>query len=169
MDNFKVNKNTYIICGILILIVSIFVVFSKVKERKFMEDSNTHFKEYKTIEKYEANQYIPVYVKENDIVKKYVNDYKNKMIFDIEDAYNTLNKEYREKRFGSIEKYKEYVDNIMSSSMKSMEIDRYSRDSVGSKRLFNVYDKSGYQYIIKENSINDYEIYLDVYTVKIKK
>ena len=90
------------------------------------------------------------------------------MNYNTEEAYNMLNKAYREKRFGDYESYKEYVDNIMSNSMYSMEVEKYSVTVKSGKKIFNIYDKSGYQYIIKENSIMDYEVFLDEFTIVIK-
>ena len=49
--------------------------------------------------KYNSNEYIPVYITEEDIIKKYLNEFKNNMLYDIEEAYNSLNKEYREKDY----------------------------------------------------------------------
>ena len=102
------------------------------------------------------------------MVKKYLNDHKNNILNDIEEAYNSLNKEYREKRFGSLDKYQKYVNNFITMSTYSMEVDKYSVSSMSGDKIFNIYDKSGNQYIIREKSIMNYEVYLDEYTVVIK-
>ena len=92
---------------------------------------------------------------------------KNNMLNDVEYAYNMLNRSYREKRFGSLEKYKNYINEITSESTYSMEVDRYSVSNKNGYKIFSVFAKNGYQYIIKEKSIMDIEIYLDEYTVDI--
>ena len=63
--------------------------------------------------------------------------------------------------------YKKYIDTIMSTAIYSLGLDKYSKSNLGGNKVFNVYDKSGNQYIIKEISIMNYEIYLDSHTVSI--
>ena len=51
-----------------------------------------------------------IYVFPTDRTYRYEYDYKNNILTDIDKAYNSLNLEYREKRFGNIESYKEYIN-----------------------------------------------------------
>ena len=160
MNNIKDNKKTIIICVILFIVFAC-ILFYENNKNILDKEINEGYRKYTRIDRYEANQYIPVYVTESDVVKKYFNDYKNNMVYNTVDAYNLLNSEYRDKRFGNYENYKEYVDEMISSSMYSMEVDKYSVTVINGKKIFNIYDKSGYQYLM------DYEIYLDENTVKI--
>ena len=167
MDEIRNNKKLIIFC---IIVIVIFVLVGSVIKYKDNILALKYLKkgEDKKIERYEANEFIPIYVEEEDVVKKYLNDYKNNMVYNISEAYNMLNMNYRSIRFGSLENYKEYVDSILSLSTYSMEVDKYSVTNINGNKIFNVYDKSGYQYIIKEKSIMDYDIYLDEHTVSIK-
>ena len=167
MDNIKNNKKLIIICIIVIIIFVLIGTFIKYRDSIL---ALKYFKnvEDRKIERYEANEFIPIYMEEEDVVKKYINDYKNKMIYNLNEAYNMLNENYRNVRFGSIDNYKKYVDSIMSLTTYSLEVDKYSVSNINGSKIFNVYDKSGYQYIIKEKSIMDYEIYLDENTVAIR-
>ena len=164
MENILKNRKIILICICLLLIMFIIYLFSINKRNVF----NETVEDYNYLKKYSSNEYVPVYVTEEDMVKKYLNDYKNNMLTDVEEAYNSLNKEYREKRFGSLEKYKEYVNNFITMSTYSMEVDKYSVSSMSGDKVFNIYDKSGNQYIIREKSIMNYEVYLDEYSVVIK-
>lgn len=164
MAELKRNKKLIVVCIILVLIVSSIVLL---KNKDIIANNKLHsVGDY--ITKYEANEYLPVMINNEDIVKIYLNNYKNNILTDISAAYNLLNKEYREKKFGNIDKFKEYIKNFISLSTYTMEVDKYSISSVGGDKLFNIYDKSGNQYIIREKSIMDYEVYLDEYTVSIK-
>lgn len=165
MENIKNNKKVIFICVILIILTMViyFIISHGDKENiKSNLEDNSYLK------KYNSNEYIPVYITEEDIIKKYLNEFKNNMLYDIEEAYNSLNKEYREKRFSNLEGYKEYLNKVISLSTYSMSIEKYSVDRINGYKVFNVYDDSGYQYIIKEISIMNYEVYLDQYTVEIK-
>ena len=163
MDNILKNKKAIIICILLILVVFIIYLFNQ--KNSLLGEIDTENYEY--LKNYKSNEFLPVYVTEEDMVKKYLNDYKNNMLFNVSDAFNSLNKEYREKRFVDINGYKKYLESIMSLSVYSMEVEKYSVTNIGGKKLFNIYDKSGNQYLIKELSIMDYEVYLDEYTVTI--
>lgn len=165
MENLLRNKKIILICIVLLLVVFIVYLFT-LNNNDILEEGNTE--EYNYLKKYGSNEYVPVYVTEEDMVKKYLNDYKNNMLSDVEEAYNSLNKEYREKRFGSLDKYKEYVNNFITISTYSMEVDKYSVSKMSGDKVFNIYDKSGNQYIIREKSIMNYEVYLDEYTIVIK-
>lgn len=165
MENLYRNKKIIFVCIGLILITFIIYLFVINKEDIINESST---EDYNYLKNYSSNEYVPVYVTEEDMAKKYLNDYKNNMLTDVEEAYNSLNKEYREKRFGSLDKYEEYISNFISLSTYSMEVDKYSISSIGGDKVFNIYDKSGNQYIIREKSIMNYEVYLDEYTIEIK-
>ena len=164
MAELKRNKKLIIFCIASILIVSMIIVF---KNHDIIKDNKLHsVGDY--ITKYEANEYLPVMINNEDIVKIYLNDYKNNILNDLEEAYNSLNKDYRDKRFGSLDKYKEYINNFITMSTYTMEVDKYSVSSLSGDKVFNIYDRSGNQYIIREKSIMNYEVYLDEYTVEIK-
>lgn len=163
MDNILKNKKTIIICILLILVVFIIYLFNQ--KNSLLGGIDTENYEY--LKNYKSNEFLPVYVTEEDMVKKYLNDYKNNMLFNVDDAFNSLNKEYREKRFGDLNGYKKYLESILSLSIYSTEVEKYSVTNIGGNKLFNIYDKSGNQYLIKELSIMNYEVYLDEYTVTI--
>lgn len=163
MDNILKNKKTIIICMFLILVVFIIYLFNQ--KNGLIGEIDTENYEY--LKNYKNNEFLPVYVTEEDMVKKYLNDYKNNMLFNVSDAFNSLNKEYREKRFGDLNGYKKYLESILSLSIYSTEVEKYSVTNIGGNKLFNIYDKSGNQYLIKELSIMNYEVYLDEYTVTI--
>ena len=168
MDNIRINKKTIIICILILFIVGVIALYFKLDDSMDFNEGNGSYGTYNVIKHYNANEVVPVYINESDVVKKYLNIYKNNMIYDINEAYNMLNERYREERFGSIEAYQEYINSIISSSTYSMEVDKYSVNKINGVKIFSVFDKSGYQYIIKEKSIMDIEIYLDEYTVEIK-
>lgn len=164
MDEIKNNKKTIIICIILIIIIPIIYLLLNLFNKS--KDNNTYYA--RDISKYDSNQYMYIIVDEDDVVKIYLNEFINQILYSKENAYNSLNHEYRDKRFGSYENFVKYLDGYIANSTYSTVIDRYSKTQINGKKVFNIYDKTGNQYIIKENSIMNYEVYLDEYTVIIK-
>lgn len=163
MNELKENKKTIIICISLILLVLIGYVIYYIFNNKKDDD----IKDITIKEHYDINEIKYIYVTELDVVKKYLNDYKNNILYNKEEAYNSLNEDYRNKKFGNFEEYKKYLDNFISDATYSMEVDKYSVTSINGNKVFNIIDNSGNKYIIKEKSIMNYEVYLDEYAVVI--
>lgn len=163
LNELKKNYKLIIICISLICIFLIAFFITRIE----YNNVESYYEEPQ-IEKYDANKIMYIYMDKEDIVKKYLNDYKNKIISNIDEAYNSLNKEYREKKFGNLDQYKKYINNYLSSKTYSMQVESYNETSVNGKRIYNIYDTSGNRYIFKENSIMNYEVYLDDNTVEIK-
>ena len=166
MDDLLRNKKVIIFCIIILLVAGIiFLIGSGEKkvELVYENDNNLSY-----LKKYGVNEYIPVYVEEADVVIKYLNDFKNSMIYDTEYSYNLLNKQYRDKKFGSVESYQKYIDKILGTSIISLEIEAYKKIVIDGINFYDIYDISGNHYIFKELSIMNYEVFLDNYTVEIK-
>ena len=162
MNNLIKDKKIVIICIVFVLVFVIYFIIMQTEklpkgDREFIDD----------IKYYEENKVIPVYVTEEEMADKYLNDYKNILINDKMEAYNLLNKEYREKKFGSFEKFSEYVDNLYSDTFYSLYVKEYGVSYEGGK-YFYIKANNGNTYIFREKSIMNYEVYLDNYTVEIK-
>ena len=118
----------------------------------------------KYIKDYEINEYIPTYVSDSDMAKIYLNDYVYIMHSDIEKAYSLLDEEYRNKKFGNIDVFSNYVNSLTYTSYK---MDSYYIDNVNGYKIFGVYDKNGNLFIFKTKGVMQYTVYLDADTVEI--
>ena len=159
----KINLKVLFICLFLILLFLIILYFIN----NFGSQYNGEAK-YEIVDKYDANRYIPVRVTDSDIANKYLNDYKNVIFNDINEAYNLLNEKYRNEKFGSLDKFEEYIDKRLSNSFFSMTVDKYSINNRNGKKFFYIVTSSEDIFIFKENSIMNYEVYFDEYTIEIK-
>lgn len=163
MKNIIDNKKTIIICVFIILFV---ILISYLNNRK-LNDDNILMNE-KQIQKYEANQIIPVNITDEDMAKKYLNDFKNLVLSDITEAYNTLNEDYRIQKFNDISEFQNYINDQLSVSFYSLSVEKYKVRMINGKKYFDIYASDDNRYIIKENSIMNYEVFLDEYTIEIK-
>lgn len=118
------------------------------------------------IERYDYNQYITKVIADQDMVNIYFNDYRYYAIFHPEEAYNLLDEEYREKKFGNLETFQAYInqnmDQIFTSSIDSFTVSNWD----GGKQYIAI-DKEGKYYIFQENVVMDYSVILDTYTVDL--
>ncbi len=164
MNDLKYNKKIIVVCLSLVFIVILIVILSNYN---FGEDKNID-NEFGIKDHYDINEINYLYISTEDVIRKYFNDYKNILINNKEEAYNLLNKDYREKRFNNYDNFLSYLDNNVTEYTYSLGIDKYSVSSINGKKVYNVIANNKNQFIFKENSIMNYEVYLDDYTVEIK-
>ena len=164
MNDLKNNKKIVIVCVLLIFVVILIVFLANYDSS---EDNNID-NEFGIKEHYDINEINYLYIETEDVIRKYYNDYKNILINNKEEAYNLLNKDYREKKFSNYDNFLSYVNKNLSDSIYSLSIDKYSVSNISSKKVYNVIDSNKNQFIFKENSIMNYEVYFDDFTVEIK-
>ena len=163
MNELKNNKNIIFVCIMLVIIT--LIILNIPKKSKDISPSSNIVNETK---KYEANTFIPVYVTESDIVNKYLNDYKNLLFSNLEEAYQLLNIDYRNAKFDSYEEFKEYVDDRKSIMFSKMIVDEFTIFNNDGYKFYYVKTNSEDTFIFKEISIMNYEVYLDNYSIEMK-
>ena len=126
---------------------------------------------------------------EEDLIEKYFYNYIETAINFPEEAYNSLNDEYRKVKFGSLENFKQYIqknteisdiyisyntdatdyDNYMEylTSMKDVGIEKYSQEKRDGYNQYTCIDSYNNSYIFKEKALMEYEVILDTYTIEI--
>ena len=147
------------------LIISVIIIAITLCVCLFFTNINTKKSEYDHLRNYEVNEYIPTYVSTEDLVKIYLNDYLYNMRYAVDKAYESLDLEYRNKRFGSLENYKNYVEQFKT---KEISAKRYSRESKKGYSYYKIYDSDDNVYIFKTKGIMQYSIFLDEDTIEIR-
>lgn len=156
MNNKNVKLAIYII-SIMIIFTVIFIVLNN-----FLKNKEKGYGEY--LKNYKVNEYIPMYVSDEDMAKIYLKDYVHNMFYDIESAYNSLDTEYRNKKFGSLDNYKKYVYSLDNTSYVVSSY--YKKDKEG-YIYFGIYDTFGNIYVFKTKGVMQYSVFLDEQTVEI--
>ena len=164
MDNLKENKKIIIICLVIVgFSIGIYFIYDN---KEYFGDY-VEYKDY-DIDRYEANTYIPVYITEKDMANKYLNDYKNIILTDINKAYDILNNDYSVRKFDNFDNFSKYVDSIKIPSFYKLSVKEYSVFNKNGYKFYYIVASNNELYIFKEKSIMDYEVYLDDYTVELK-
>ena len=158
----KLMKNRFNFKIILIIVIAIIVLFSLyfILNKIFNKDEEA----YNYLKNYEVNEYIPTYVSDEDMAKIYLNDYIQKMYYDVETAYNLLDEEYRNKKFGSIDNYKNYINSLPNLNYKLSTYYKYEKKGY---IIFGVTDQNSNVYIFKTKGVMQYSVFLDDSTVEI--
>lgn len=149
-------KNVIVIAVIAILFIGVFLL---VRHFSSEDASDEEF-----LKDYKINEYIPTYISDESMAKIYLNDYIYNMYNNVEAAYNSLDVEYRNAKFGNLENYKAYVNSLNYSTYK---LSKYYVKEVKEYKFFGVYDENENLYIFKTNGVMQYTVYLDDYTVEI--
>ena len=155
------NKNP-IKYGIIIAVIILTFVGAYFIISKLIEDNSLDYEEF--LKNYEVNEYISSYVSDEDMAKIYLNDYIHNMFYDVEKAYNLLDEEYRLEKFGSLDNFKIYVNNLEYSTYV---LSRYYKKDTNGYIIFGVYDKNGNFFAFKTKGVLQYTVFLDDYTVEI--
>lgn len=119
------------------------------------------------IDKNNVNSFSLSVVNNMQISKGYMVIYKKHASFEPEEVYNMLDKEYRDKRFGTLDKYKEYLNQMKKNNI-NQDIVEYAINVYEDYKEYVCKDNYGYYWIFKETSPAQFTVLLDSYTVTLK-
>lgn len=114
----------------------------------------------------ENNEFVYNRISEESIIRNYISYYKTNALKNSTIAYNLLDEEYREKKFGDIEKYKKYV-NDNKEMISSSILNSYQINNNDGYTQYICIDNLGNYYIFKETAIMEYTVILDTYTIDL--
>ena len=105
-------------------------------------------------------------INESTIIRNVFSDYIYYVQKNINKAYNKLDLEYRQKRFGNVENFKSYVNkNLKEIGLSSIE--KYKKIEYDNYTLYDCVDKNGKHYILKNTEGMEYTVFLDTYTIEL--
>ncbi len=141
------------------------------KENQFntiIEDSNNVEIEKFEIKNKEYNQIYVTATTDYDICLKHMQDYKNALSNNVEEAYGMLDEQYREKRFGSLENFKIYREQKQETFGKENFV-QYLVNRYDTYKQYVCKDQFGNLYIFEETYPMEYTLKLDNYTIMTEK
>ena len=110
------------------------------------------------------NQYKEVSADKEYLSKMFLDKYKKICLAKPDIAYEYLNKEYREKRFGSLENYKNYIIENREG-ISSIQCEKYLVNGYDDYSEYVIQDKYQNLYIFNVKNITDFDIKLDTYSI----
>lgn len=120
------------------------------------------------IEKNEDNKIPNVKINSESQCKNYFTNFKRIMLSKPELAYNYLDKEYREKRFGDVEVFKKYV-NDNKKELTGITVEEYLANVYEEYNEFVCKDKYGRIYVFDVKDPLNYSVKLDTNTILTDK
>ena len=140
---------------------SIEPVKAEINNTKNIELTNT----LNSIEKNEDNIFSYISTNAEDDCKRFLDNYKKMALSNPQEAYNRLNEEYRNLRFGSLEKYEKYIKENRED-IKVMQLNQYMINNENEKTQYICKDNYGKIYIFEGKNLMDLSIQLDTYTIE---
>ena len=115
------------------------------------------------LDKYNTFKYATI--SEEDLIKRYFSQFKTEILGNVNEAYNLLDKEYREIKFSTVEDFNKLIDqrNIRSGYMKSFKTNKYKEYT-----QYICIDQFENYYVFNVSSIMDYAVMLDTYTIDLQ-
>lgn len=104
-------------------------------------------------------------IEDNEIVNKYFENLKELLLYYGDDAYNKLDSEYKDKRFGNKNEFDDYLKNN-KETIQLMQLSKYEIKSNNNYVDYKCVDRYNNTYILREqNGIMRYSLFLDDYTI----
>lgn len=116
------------------------------------------------IEKNNNNEYVKQVLKYEDIAKKYFQICKNLLIIKPDIIYNKLEKEYKETKFATYEKFEQYIKD-RENEIKTNRLTQYNIDDKSGTTKITLRDQYENMYMINEEYIMKFDLKLDNYTI----
>jgi len=163
MDFIKKHKMVFLLILLFILLLSLYFLREFMASKSIYNESYLNGEDYvMTPKTYGVNEYSVVDISYQQMANIYLNLFKNNIYTDDNYSYQLLNEEYRNLKFGSVESFINYFDRM---DLNDLVMDKYSVN--GDKTIYTVYTKNNNKFIFKVNSVMEFEVYLDDYTVEI--
>lgn len=118
------------------------------------------------LEKSTYNTFRYVNISNEYIVNQYFKKYKEKALSNPTLAYNLLEEEYRNARFGSLEEFTKYIEENKETLVKA-SVEKYKMDLTNEYKQYVALDQNDNYYIFREKAIMEYRVILDTYTIDL--
>ena len=101
---------------------------------------------------------------DEDMALEYIKYYNELLKDNVEKAYSLLDQDYKNNKFPTIEKFKEYASEKKVEN--DLNISEFSYTKEDNYQKYTIKDNYGYYYLIKETAIMEFSVQLDLYTIK---
>lgn len=118
------------------------------------------------IESSDYNVYTEVSSNYEYLCQSYINTYKTLVRIRPTLVYEMLNQEYRDKKFGSIDSFNNYIQS-KSQEIQNINLQQYQVNNYDNYTQYVCVDQNGKYHIFNENAVMDFELILDTYTIDL--
>ena len=133
-----------------------------------IEEGNNYNTHLSSIESTSYNQNELQEVNDYSLILDHMSKLVADMTYDIENSYNTLDNDYRKKKFSNSDDYKNYITKNFSTILAS-SIEKYKINEMENEKEYICIDQYGNYYIFKDNGVMNYTVKFDTYTINTEE
>ena len=156
----KIIKLIIILIIIVILISTTIFLIKKDRNKLPEEVDVTEPEDIITIEANEYNSFNSNSIAENKKVIYIFNDFKQRELYNLEQAYEALNEEYKKARFNGIKDFEKFI-NENRKQIKEADVYSYKINNYDEYTEYIILDQFDNYYAFKETSVLNYSVKLD--------
>lgn len=190
-----IRKDTATSTNLMVITDSVKKLFLIINEEQIIQNGisleNLNSINLENINFEENNKFEYKNINDEEYIKFLLKDYLEKTLYNTQLGYNILNEEYKNKKFGSIEKYNEFINLkrealilynptnakqpgdfssyeewlMYFNTLKLLEVKEYSIKPYDGYTEYILVDTYDNYYIFNETSVMNYELMLDTYTI----
>lgn len=155
------RKNfVYIVLAlVLIVFVGIIYVLRQSEDQPILQDDDSQNMTF--LKNYQINEFVPVYVSEEQMANVYLNDYIQLMLYDREEAYEKLNDSFKKVSFQTFEDYNSYVEDLLRESV-DFSLKSSSVQSTKNGKVYTILDNSGNSYTFEVTGVMVYNVRINL-------
>lgn len=112
------------------------------------------------------NKYDYRNITEADYIEELVSDFKEKILYNPQVIYESLDTNYKNKKFASSKEFENFVKNNIKKYVV-MKADKYGKMAEENYTQYVITDTAGNYYIFRETAPMKYSLILDTYTIDI--
>ncbi len=120
----------------------------------------------KDIARNDYNFYSYYRITDEDLIRKYMSNFKINIAYNIDNSYNLIDSEYKSKKWNGLSDYKTYIENNMNT-IRSSILKSYLITKDGDITYYDYIDNYGNHYVFKATAVMQYTVFLDEYTVLV--
>ncbi len=154
----KIKKSDFKLLGIALIFLAIisviiYLIVNSDKTKVYSFDQETIKKE-----NYAANEVIPIYVDEEELIKNYYTEFINLLMNNREEAYKLIETNIKKDDYPTLEKFNLRIDEMTLNGLFESKVKEYRKSTDGEKNIYYITDTNGNIITIIEKSIMDYDV-----------
>lgn len=152
------KKQSIIISLVLIVIIGIIYCILYIFEGPTTVDKD---QDITFLRNYQVNEFVPIYMSDEQMVSVYFNQFLQKMIYQKEEAYNLLDDDFKKNKFPSFDDFAQFVRQ-KESKLSSLELTSSSVQMNGKKKTYYVSDNDNNFYTFVVEAVMVYKVQFEM-------
>lgn len=154
--SFWEKHKIYIIIIISLIVVGTIILILHLSSNRVItyveDDEDINF-----LKNYQVNEFIPVYITEDQMARIYFNDYINKMLYNKSEAYELLADDVKRNTYPTLQDYTEAVRSLEERA-SGFVFANYSVETKDTNKIYYIQDNNNNSYVFDVTAVMVYSV-----------